>query len=169
MAAAPSSRIRPATPDDIPAIVDCIRALARYEKLEHEFVGNGDLLREHLFGAQPACECLMAEEAAAGGTDTVGFALFFTCYSTFWTQPFLHLEDLFVFPEHRGKGHGEALLRTVAKTAQTRGYPRLQWNVLDWNEPAIGFYKKLGATILGDWRTCRVAGESLATLATMNP
>lgn len=153
--------IRPARPDDVPTILDFIRGLARYERLEHVLDLDGQRLREHLFGSPPACGCLLAED---GGVP-VGFALFFAAYSTFAMRPFLHLEDLFVLPEHRGRGHGLALLRAVAAEAVRRGAPRLEWVVLDWNEPAIGFYQRHGAELLSDWRVCRVSGERLQALA----
>ena len=157
-------RIRPATPDDVALVFGFITALARFERLEHEVEHDGAeaRLREHLFGARPACEVLIAEQAG----DAVGFALFFATYSTFKTEVCLHLEDLFVEPERRGRGIGEALLRTVAKVAADRGCARLQWNVLDWNTGAIAFYERLGARLLDDWRTCRVEGvDAIAALA----
>lgn len=153
--------IRPATVADVDHILECIRALAAYEKLSHELDLDRGALTEHLFGARPSCAALVAEQ----GSVPVGFALTFTSYSTFKTRPCLHLEDLFVFPEHRGRGHGDALLRAVAAEAEAMGAARLTWNVLDWNEPAIGFYRRLGAEVLPDWRTCRVEGEAIARLA----
>lgn len=152
--------IRPARPEDVPAIIEAIRALARYEKLEHEMVGTVEQLHQHLFGERPVCECLVGEQGGA----LAGLALYFTAYSTFWTQPFLHLEDLFVYPEQRGTGLGAKLLQGVAAVAVERGYPRLQWHVLDWNTPAIDFYKKLGAEILEDWEICRMSGDALTAL-----
>ncbi|HEX5053080.1 MAG TPA: GNAT family N-acetyltransferase [Planctomycetota bacterium] len=153
--------VRPAAPRDVPDIARFIRDLARYEKLEHQLDLDAARLHEHLFGASPACGALLAE---VGGR-AVGFALFFATYSTFRTRPCLHLEDLFVVPEHRGRGAGLALLRAVAAEALRRGCPRLDWNVLDWNVSAIGFYEKQGAAVLGDWRTCRLEGEALRRAA----
>jgi GNAT superfamily N-acetyltransferase len=153
--------IRPARPDDVPTVLSLIRALARYEKLEHEVAGTEGDLREHLFGPHPRAEVALVEEA--GGV--AAFALFFHNYSTFLCKPGLHLEDLFVLPEHRRKGHGRALLAHLAKLAVERGCGRFEWAVLDWNEPAIGFYRSLGAVMLEDWRIMRVTGESLGKLA----
>lgn len=157
-------RIRSAAPADVPLVLGFIRALARFEKLEHEVESGGaeERLRAHLFGPHPACEVLIAE---AGGAP-VGFALFFGVYSTFKTEVCIHLEDLFVEPEARGRGIGEGLLRAVAAVARDRGCARVQWNVLDWNAGAIAFYERLGATVLPDWRTCRVEGvDAIARLA----
>lgn len=142
-------------------MLSLIRALARYERLEHEVVGTETALREHLFGAQPRAEVALAEEGGA----IAGFALFFHNYSTFLCKPGLYLEDIFVLPEHRGRGHGRALLAHLARLALTRGCGRFEWSVLDWNEPAIGFYESLGARRLDDWRIFRVTGEALEKLA----
>jgi len=152
--------IRPATAADVPHLLRCIRELARYERLEHQLDLDGERLRADLFGPRPVCAALIAED----GGQPIGFALFFTTYSTFRTRACMHLEDLFVLPEHRGHGHGLALLRAVAAEAVRRGCPRLDWNVLDWNEPAIGFYRAQGAEVLPDWRTCRLHGLALARL-----
>jgi GNAT superfamily N-acetyltransferase len=152
--------IRPATPDDTAAIAALIRGLAEYERLsEYVTLGEGRL-REHLFGPRPYAEVLLAEEAGA----VVGFALFFPIYSTFRAQPGMYLEDLFVRPEHRGKGHGKALLRALARLTVERGYARLDWTVLDWNAPSIAFYRSLGAVPLDEWTVYRLDGEALATL-----
>ena len=153
--------IRPARPDDVPTVLSLIRALARYEKLEHEVVGTEADLREHLFGAAPRAEVALVED----GGEIAAFALFFHNYSTFLCRPGLYLEDLFVLPEHRGKGHGGALLAHLARLALERGCGRFEWAVLDWNEAAIGFYRSLGATMKDDWRIMRVTGDALATLA----
>jgi GNAT superfamily N-acetyltransferase len=153
--------IRPARPADVPSLLECIRGLARYERLEHQLDLDGGRLREHLFGPRPACAALVAEQDGA----VVGFALYFATYSTFRTRPCLFLEDLFVQPDQRGCGHGLALLAAVAAEAVARGCPRLDWNVLDWNESAIDFYRRQGAELLPDWRTCRLQGEALQALA----
>lgn len=142
-------------------IYSLVRGLAEYERLEHEMVGTEASLAEHLFGARPYCEALIAEDD--GGP--AGFALFFHNYSTFRMQPGLYLEDLFVLPERRGQGFGQALLRRLAALTLERGCGRLEWSVLDWNEPAIGFYARLGARLMDDWTTCRVDGEALRALA----
>lgn len=153
--------IRPATPDDVPTIAALIRALAEYERLSDQVVLDETLLREHLFGVRPYAETLIAEEAGKA----VGFALFFHNYSTFLTKPGIYLEDLFVLPEHRGKGHGKALLFALAKLAVERGCGRLEWAVLDWNEPAIRFYESLGAELKKEWIINRVTGDALQQLA----
>jgi len=153
--------IRPATPDDVPAIARLIRALAEYERLAHAVELDEGRLREHLFGPRPCAEVLLAEEAGA----VVGFALFFPSFSTFLGRPGLYLEDLFVEPEHRGKGHGKALLAALARAAVARGCGRLEWSVLNWNEPAIGFYRALGAVPMGEWTVYRLAGDALRGVA----
>ena len=153
--------IRPATPADVPLLAAFIRELAVYERLEHEVALDEQRLHRHLFGPVPACGALVAD---AGG-EPAGFALFFASYSTFLTEVCLHLEDLFVRPAHRGRGLGLALLRAVAAEAVARGCPRLDWQVLDWNAPAIGFYQRQGARLLTDWRTCRLDGDALARCA----
>jgi GNAT superfamily N-acetyltransferase len=153
--------IRPATAADTLAISRLIRALAEYEKLPHEIALDDGRLREHLFGPRPVAEVLLAEEA----DEVVGYALFFPVYSTFTAQPALFLEDLFVLPEHRGRGHGKALLAALARLAVERGYGRLEWSVLDWNEPAIRFYRALGAAPVTGWTIYRLTGEALAATA----
>jgi GNAT superfamily N-acetyltransferase len=153
--------IRPATEDDVPHLIECIRGLARYERLEHQLDLDPERLRAHLFGPTPACHAFVAEQDG----QPVGFALYFASYSTFETRPCLYLEDLFVQPERRGEGHGLALLRAVAAEAVRRGCPRLDWNVLDWNRPAIDFYTARGAELLPDWRTCRLQGRALLDMA----
>lgn len=152
--------IRCARPDDTPAIFDLIRRLAEYERLLDQFVLTPERLHEHLFGPRPFAEALVAEEADG----IVGFALFFHNYSTFLGRPGLYLEDLFVLPEHRGEGHGKALLREVARLAVERRCGRLEWSVLDWNEPSIQFYRALGAVPLDDWTVFRLTGEALTDL-----
>lgn len=153
--------VRTARPGDEGAIAEFIRGLARYEHLEHLLDLDENRLREHLFAPQAVCGALLAE---LGGVP-VGFALFFTSYSTFRTQPCLYLEDLFVLPEQRGRGIGLRLLRELAALAVTRGCPRVDWCVLDWNAPAIEFYERQGAHILTDWRLCRLEGDALRRLA----
>lgn len=156
-----SVAVRAVGPADVPHVARFIRDLARYEKLEHCLDLDEDRLREHLCGPRPACGALLATEAG----QPVGFALFFTSYSTFRTQPCLWLEDLFVTPERRGNGIGLALLRAVAAVALERGCPRLDWAVLDWNTTAIGFYERHGARVLHDWRVCRLDDDALRSLA----
>jgi GNAT superfamily N-acetyltransferase len=152
--------IRSARPGDVAAILRLIRALAEYEKLAHEVVATEAALRETLFGAQPAAEVLLAEEDG----HAVGLALFFQNYSTFLARPGIYLEDLFVEPAHRGRGIGKALLQAVARLAVRRGCGRFEWSVLDWNTPAIEFYRALGARPMSDWTIMRVTGEALRRL-----
>lgn len=156
----PSFSIRPAKKGDAPTILRLIRELAKYEKLLHEVVAKEARLEEHLFGQAPAAEVLLAESEGR----PVGFALFFPTFSTFLGQPGVWLEDLFVLPEARGLGIGRALLTRVARIAKERGAGRLEWTVLDWNEPAIGFYRKLGAVPMDAWTTFRLTGEALEKL-----
>jgi GNAT superfamily N-acetyltransferase len=155
--------VRPATPKDVPDIFRLIQALAEYEKLSHAVTGNTELLEEHLFGPRPCLEALLAELDG----QSVGFALFFQNYSTFLTKPGIYLEDLFVLPAHRGQGIGKSLIVSVAKLAAARNCGRFEWSVLDWNESAIAFYEKIGASVLPDWRICRVTGEALERLQAM--
>lgn len=154
-------KIRPATPEDVPAIFSLIQALAEYENLTHQVTGTEADLQDHLFGEKPFVEAIVATTP----TQIVGFALFFYNYSTFLTKPGIYLEDLFVLPEYRGEGIGKALLTQVAQLAINRNCGRLEWSVLDWNEPAIGFYQRMGADVLPDWRICRVTGEALSQMA----
>lgn len=151
--------IRPATVDDVPAILGHIRALAAYENLSHEVTATAGQLRATLFPEQghAAAECVLAE---VNGT-SAGFAVFFTNYSTFLAKPGLHLEDLFVAPEWRGRGVGKGLLLHVARLANARGCGRMEWTVLDWNQPAIDFYDSIGARRLREWQICRLAGPAL--------
>jgi GNAT superfamily N-acetyltransferase len=153
--------IREATVDDVPAITGLIRALAEYERLAHEVVIDETQLAAHLFGERRYAEVLIADEAG----EVVGFALFFHNFSTFLGQPGIYLEDLFVVPERRGRGHGKALLAALACLAFERGCGRLEWAVLDWNEPSIAFYRSLGAVAMDDWTTYRLTGDALAALA----
>ena len=153
--------IRDGRPDDAETLANLIHALAVYEKLEHEARATADDLRRHLFGSRPAAAAILAEVDA----EVVGFALYFPTFSTFRGQPGLYLEDLFVLPEHRGRGIGKALIAAVAAVAVARGGGRLEWAVLDWNAPSIAFYQSLGASPLDDWTTYRIADEPLARLA----
>ncbi len=157
--------IRPATPADISSILQLIRALADYEKLSDQVVINEAQLREHLFGPRPYAEVLLAEEAGR----VVGYALFFHTYSTFLGRPSLYLEDLFVLPEHRGRGHGKGLLARLARLAVERGCGRFEWMVLDWNTPAIQFYESLGAAVAPEWKLCRMTGDALRRFAATAP
>ncbi len=154
--------LRPAVPADVPTLIELIQALAEYERLRHECHATAAQLHEHLFGAHPVAEVTVAEMAGVG---IVGFTLSFTSYSTFLTQPGLYLEDLFVRPEHRGGGIGERLLRNLARIAVERGYGRLEWSVLDWNEPALRFYRRMGAVPMDEWTVQRVTGPALLALA----
>ena len=153
--------IRPATPADLPLIAQFIRDLADYEKLAHEVRFDEAKLGEKLFGQRPSAEVVIGE------IDGVpqGFALFFHNFSTFEGRPGLYLEDLFVRPEARGSGLGKALLAHLAKLCTERDCARLEWSVLDWNAPSIGFYKSLGARMMDEWTVMRVDGEALAKLA----
>jgi GNAT superfamily N-acetyltransferase len=157
----PNFSIRPATEKDVPLIRSFIRQLAEYEKLSHEAVMTEETLRESLFGSRRYAEVLLGYADA----QPVAFAVFFHNFSTFVGRPGLYLEDLFVIPEMRGKGYGQALLVELAKIARERKCGRFEWAVLDWNEPAIGFYKKLGAISMDDWTIFRVTGEALDRLA----
>jgi GNAT superfamily N-acetyltransferase len=154
-------RIVPATPAEAPVILEMIRGLAEYEKLSHIVVATAEQIRETLFGPHPAAEVLLAE----WNDEWAGFALFFPNYSTFLAQPGLYLEDLYVKPHARGKGLGIGLLKELARIAVARNYGRVEWAVLDWNEPSIDFYKKLGATPMNEWTTYRLAGAALRKLA----
>jgi GNAT superfamily N-acetyltransferase len=147
--------------DDVPALFSLVRALARFENLEHEVLGTEEALREQMFAAHPRIEGLVVEAEGV----LVGFALFFHTFSTFLCRPGIYLEDLFVLPEHRRRGHGTALLRAVAKLAVERRCGRFEWTVLDWNEPAKRFYRALGAREMSDWRVMRVVAEDLAEMA----
>jgi GNAT superfamily N-acetyltransferase len=150
--------IRPATAADAPTICRLIRELADYEGLTHELRFDEGQLTEHLFGPRPYAEALLALE----GDQVVGFALFFHSYSTFVGKSGLYLEDLFVMPDFRGRGHGKALFQAVAQVAVERGCGRMEWAVLNWNEPAIAFYKSFGAAPMSGWTTFRLTDEKLA-------
>jgi GNAT superfamily N-acetyltransferase len=157
--------VRPARPEDCETIVNLVRELAVYEKLDHLARATPADLRRHLFGPRPYAEALIAE--ADGGP--VGMALFFHTFSTFLGRPGLYLEDVFVRPEARGRGIGKALLASVARIAAERGCGRLEWSVLNWNTPAIGFYVSLGARPMSEWTVYRIDGEPLQRLATLAP
>jgi GNAT superfamily N-acetyltransferase len=165
MMSAPACTIRFGTPEDVSTIFALIKGLAEYERLSHEVVGTEELLREHLFGERRYVEVLLAE---ADGRP-VGFALFFHNYSTFLTRPGIYLEDLFVLPDERGRGYGKALLSALGRLAVERGCGRLEWSVLDWNEPSIKFYRSLGAVGLDEWTVNRVTGQALHNLAALGP
>jgi len=153
--------IRPATAADVPLVRTLIEGLAEYERLRHECHATDELLHAALFGERPYAEVVIAEHRG----ETAGFALFFHNFSTFLTRPGIYLEDLFVRPEHRGHGVGKALLGHLASLAVARGCGRLEWAVLDWNESAIGFYRKLGAVPQDEWTVYRVTGDALNELA----
>jgi GNAT superfamily N-acetyltransferase len=153
--------IRSAIEQDVPIILDLIKQLADYERLADRVTATEQRLRDTLFGERPAAEVLLASLEG----ETVGFAVFFTNYSTFLAKPGLYLEDLFVKPHARGKGIGKALLARLAKVAVERNCGRVDWSVLNWNEPSLRFYEALGAVPLSDWTTYRLTGESLANLA----
>jgi GNAT superfamily N-acetyltransferase len=150
--------LRAAEPRDLPAIVGLIGELAAFEQLTHLLEVTPDKLRPHLFGDRPVAECLVAD---SGGT-LVAFALFFTNFSTFLAKPGLYLEDLYVQPAQRSRGIGRALLQRLGALAVERGCGRFEWSVLDWNVNAIRFYEQMGASVLPDWRICRVSGDALA-------
>jgi GNAT superfamily N-acetyltransferase len=152
-----ATRIARAEERDIAAILRLIRGLAEYEKLAHEAVATEQDLRRSLFGPQPSAEVLMG----FAGDEAVGFALFFTSYSTFLGKPGIYLEDLFVLPAWRGRGIGSELFRAVARIAVERGSGRMEWAVLDWNTPALNFYRKLGATPMDQWTVQRLTGPAL--------
>ncbi|MBE7418931.1 MAG: GNAT family N-acetyltransferase [Ideonella sp.] len=149
--------LRAAEPRDVDAIVALIRELAEFEHLTHLLQVTPQTLQPHLFGPKPVAEAMVGEVAG----EVVAFALYFTNFSTFLAKPGLYLEDLYVKPAHRGRGLGRALLEHLGALAVARGYGRFEWSVLDWNEHAIRFYQAMGATVLPDWRICRVTGEAL--------
>jgi GNAT superfamily N-acetyltransferase len=145
----------------VPVILELIKALAEYERLSHQVVATEEDLRTWLFGERPVAEVVLARTSES----VVGFALFHHNFSTFLGRPGLYLEDLFVVPEWRGRGIGRLLLSRLAKMAVQRGCGRMEWSVLDWNEPAVGFYQRLGATVMEEWRICRLTGDALARVA----
>ena len=153
--------IRSASESDVQLILQFIRDLAEYERLAHKVVATEEQLRASLFGSPRFAEVIIGEEDGVA----VGFALFFHNYSTFLAQPGVYLEDLFVKPEARGRGYGKALLARLAQLARERGCGRVEWAVLDWNEPSIQFYRAIGAVSLDDWMTMRLTGDALNALA----
>jgi GNAT superfamily N-acetyltransferase len=153
--------IRPAGPADVPVILSLIRDLAEYERLAHEVEATEEVLRRNLFGERPYAEALVGELRG----EPVAFAVYFHNFSTFLGKPGLYLEDLFVKPAARGLGIGRAILRRLASIAVERDCGRLEWSVLDWNEPALAFYRLLGATPMSDWTIHRVTGDALRSLA----
>ncbi len=152
--------LRVAKPDDCDKLFELIKALAEYEKLSHVVSGDAEVLKNHLFGSKKYAEVIVAE--AQG--QVVGFALFFHNYSTFLTKPGIYLEDIFVLPDYRQNGIGKALFTKVAQIAVTRNCGRLEWSVLDWNAPALGFYERMNASVLEEWRICRLTGDALVQL-----
>jgi GNAT superfamily N-acetyltransferase len=163
--AAPAFSIRPARPEDAELLVNLVRELAVYEKLEQHALATPDDFRRHLFGPRPAAEAAVAEV----GGEPAGFALWFSTFSTFRGQSGLYLEDIFVKPAYRGRGIGKGLLAAVALRAIERGCGRLEWSVLDWNAPAIGFYRSFGARPMNDWTVYRIDDEPLRLLAELAP
>ncbi|MFV3305684.1 GNAT family N-acetyltransferase [Pseudomonas sp. NY15181] len=157
----PRVTLRPAVPADIPLIIELITELADYERLVHEVKADAQRMHDHLFGPRPYAEVLIGEVDG----QPQGFALFFHNYSTWLSQPGIYLEDLFVRPAARGAGLGKALLTELARLAVERGCGRLEWSVLDWNEPAIGFYRSLGARPQDEWTVYRLTGDALRELA----
>ncbi|MFN2474851.1 MAG: N-acetyltransferase family protein [Chthoniobacterales bacterium] len=161
----PQLQIEPATRADVPLILQLIRELAEYERAPDDAVATEPQLHEVLFGETPAAKVLIARE----GREPVGFAVYFFNFSTWLGKPGLYLEDLFVRPEHRAKGYGRSLLIRLAQIAQERGCGRMEWAVLDWNDPAIQFYRKLGATPMNEWTTFRLTTDGIARLAEVSP
>jgi len=156
----PQLRIRAGTRRDVPTILALIRGLAEYEKLSHEVNATAARIRAHGFGRRRYFDTLLCFD----GREPIGFALYFFTYSTFLARPTLYLEDLFVIPEARGRGAGKALLAALARVAAKRGCGRMEWAVLDWNTPAIGFYERLGAKLRKDWILTRLTGDPLRDL-----
>lgn len=154
--------ILPATAADVSTILDLIRQLSAYEKLEHMLTGNEAMLNAALFAERPSCECVVARD----GAEPIGFALYFTTFSTFLCKPGLYLEDLFIVPAARGQGIGKALLKYLAALAIERRCGRFEWRVLDWNTPSIEFYKSLGASVMPEWHLVRMNEIEFTALAT---
>lgn len=158
-------RIRDAIETDLDTILGLIRELAEYERLSHEAVADRSEMRRHLFGPRPKAEVLIAEWLNEEGPDTAGFALFFHNFSTFVGKPGVYLEDLYVRPTFRERGIGRAMLARLAAIALERGCGRLEWSVLDWNQPARAFYKRFGAVALDGWTANRLSGDALGAMA----
>ena len=156
-----SIRLKPATQNDVPVILQFIKELAEYEKLSQEVVATEDRLRTSLFGARPAAEVVIAYAS----DEPVGFALYFQTFSTFLGRPGIYLEDLYVTPARRSQGIGRRLLAYVARVAVDRGYGRMEWSVLNWNEPALVVYRKIGARPMDEWTVQRLTGDALKLLA----
>jgi GNAT superfamily N-acetyltransferase len=161
--------IRPALPEDVPVILELIHALAEYERAAHEVKATEEQLQQALFGPDAVAGCLLAEISVTAGSsgeriEVVGFALWFRTFSTWLGTAGIYLEDLFVRPHARGGGHGRALLTELARIAVARGYGRVEWAVLNWNEPAQGFYRALGAAPQDEWTVWRLTGDPLAAL-----
>ena len=156
-----SIRLKPATQNDVPVILQFIKELAEYEKLSQEVVATEDRLRTSLFGARPAAEVVIAYAS----DEPVGFALYFQTFSTFLGRPGIYLEDLYVTPARRSQGIGRRLLAYVARVAVDRGYGRMEWSVLNWNEPALVVYRKIGARPMDEWTVQRLTGDALKSLA----
>ncbi len=161
----PATIIRAAATQDVPLLLGLFRELAEYERLEHELRATEQGLRDALFGARPLAEALIAER----GSEIAGYALFFPTFSSFLTTEGVWLEDLFVRPAHRRAGVGRALLAAVAAHVRERGGTRLEWAALDWNELALGFYRRIGAQQMREWITHRLVGEELERLARESP
>ena len=157
----PGPRIRPATIDDVSLILSLIKELADFERLSHEVVATEEILREALFGERRAAEVVIGDQ----GDEPAGFALYFHTFSTFLGRPGIYLEDLYVKPEFRGMGIGRAILVYLARLAKERGCGRLEWSVLNWNEPAIRLYRGIGAVPMDEWTVYRVTGDALGRLA----
>ena len=153
--------MRPATVEDVGIILELIREIAAYEKLSHQVTAEASTLKDSLFGPSPAAEVVLASWSG----EVVGYAIYFHNFSTFEGKRGLYLEDIFIKPNHRGKGIGKAMLTHLAKLALERGCARFEWVVLDWNTPAIEFYQGLGASVLEDWKVCRMERESIEQLA----
>jgi GNAT superfamily N-acetyltransferase len=156
-----SISIRRARPDEAGLVLSLVRELAEYEQLLHEFEATEAMIGKALFGSNPRLFCVIAE----WNGEPVGFAVWFLNFSTFSGRSGIYLEDLFVRPAHRGKGIGKALIVHLAKECVANGWSRLQWSVLEWNTPAIEFYKSLGAVLMEEWTVCRIGGEALTALA----